>query len=236
MGKISELLRWKTEYEIKGPSNEALKKVWLRVIGDEDLTEAFKQARVASSKKRIALRDPQSSDFIDEVLPLEMASREDWIAIISASKSAEFQSEAYAVVERDDRPEIEEVAVIPDAPKLEEQEILDSRIDEVQKDYEQRLQEYIENKNTELQAILAALPDEELLKEAQQEVSNVIPFRIFLEELNAQKIYRACYEDKDCKVRSFDTVDEFKNTHSIIKEQLIDTYNKLEISPDTVKN
>jgi len=56
------------------------------------------------------------------------------------------------------------------------------------------------------------------------------------EELNNQKVWRSTYIDKNLKERGYSSVDEFKDAHPVVRNQLIDAYRALEIGPEELKN
>ena len=107
--KIAELLRWKTSIQLKDADNQLIlddkKKpvtVYLRVVGDEDLQNAYKEARVHSAEKRRVLRDETSVEFKDQIEPIRDASREDCMELIKIARTQNFQAEANLGVTRPD--------------------------------------------------------------------------------------------------------------------------------------
>ncbi len=236
MGKISELLRWKDSLVLKNQKGEPLETVWVRIIGDYDLQEAYRLARVASSEKRRALRDVDSTDFKDQVLIFAEGSEEECKALIKASRGASWASQAFSVVVRGDEVKIDEIAVDPDAPTLEEQEKLDEANKKVEIEYSEAINEYIRQKEVELDTELASLSLEDLRLQAQVEATVMLPLTTFMSELQEQKVWRAVYDDKECKKRSFSSIEEFRDSVDIIKEQLIEKYNELEVGLDEIKN
>ena len=62
MASLKDLLKYKSEVEIKAPTTDkVLAKVWVRTIGDDDLNTSFKLARIASSNRRKKLSGRQYS-------------------------------------------------------------------------------------------------------------------------------------------------------------------------------
>lgn len=236
MASLSDLLKWKKSVSLVDENNKELMTVWIRVLGDWDTQQAFKAARVASNNKRAHLRDPSTSDYQDEVLPVEEFSREDKCEVIRTARRTTFTSEAFAKIEREDLPKIEEVAKEPDAPSLEEQEELDKLIEKQNNDYGKSIDAYIEDRLKVLDKELESYNDEELTKLAIYEISNVIPYSIFMEELNAQKLLRGTYMDEKCKERAFQEESDVYNLHPLIKAQLISAFSELELNPDEIKN
>jgi hypothetical protein len=237
MASLIDLLLYKKEVELINPvNNKPIKKVWVRVLGDFDLTRAYKVARIASSKKRLALRDPNTEDYQDEVISVKDLTREEKEDIIKTAKTTAFIAEGQSSVEREDLPKIEEVAIDPDAAGLEDLETLDKREKEIDESYRKRLQEYIETRLKELNASLEAKTEDEITDMAMYEISNVMPFSIFMNELAEQKILLGTFRDKSCKEKEFDSVEDIKNLPKLIKDQLTEAISALEVSYDEIKN
>jgi len=236
MGQLVDLLRWKKEVLLKDISGNPLKSVYLRIIGDYDLQESYRLARIASSKKRALLRDTESDDYKDEVNILDEATPEQCLEIIMAAKSTAFENEAVSANERPELLGIDAVAMDPDAPTLEEQETLDKKREDAEQAYQKNLVEYVETKKAELITFLKSMPLKEQQSMAKEELSNIVALGVFLEELNNQKVWRSTYIDKNLKERGYSSVDEFKDAHPVVRNQLIDAYRALEIGPEELKN
>lgn len=245
MGKLANLLRWKKRVELRNESNKPLLDedgnpviVWVRLLGDFDMQEAFKLARIDSAKTRELLRTPDSIEYKDQVQPLIEADVDQCKEIIRAARSANWTAEAYSVVVRPDLPEIEEVAVDPDAPTLEEQEKLDKKTKTLEDKYRKEIDKYIETKSNELEAELKDMELDALRAMAKYEVSNVLPLAAFVSRLNDEKVWRSVYVDSDCKERGFSSLEEFKEASSVVREQLIQAYTALEnnTNSDELKN
>jgi hypothetical protein len=237
MASLVDLLRYKKELEINDPNTgKPIKKIWIRVLGDLDLQNSYKAARLASAAKREALRDPETEDYKDEVLGVIDLSYEEQIDIIKTAKLSNIISEAAVAVIRPELPELPEVAVEPDAASLEDLEKLDSEEIKVEKDYSSKIDEYIRLRTEELDVKLRELSPEELVKEAKSQVSVLVPFSIFMTELNAQKAFYGTFQDSACKIREFDTLNDFKQLPKEIQETLVIAINQLEVSGADIKN
>lgn len=237
MASLADLLRYKKDIDVRDPNTgEVLKKVWIRVLGDMDLTASYKAARLASAEKRAALRDPESDDYKDEVLGVIDLSPEEQRDLIKTARLSNIVAEATVAVIRPELPQVEEVAVDPDAASLEELEKLDKEEKKVEQDYSAKIDEYINLRTEELEAQLLLLPEEELVELAKKEVSNLVPFSLFITELNVQKAFRGTYQDKDCKVREFETIDDFRQLPKPVQEFIISEISSLEIDGPTIKN
>lgn len=236
MSKISELLRWKKKVDLVDEKGNFLATVYLRVIGDTDLQEAYKLSRLASSKKRAALRNVDTIDYQDEILTFKDASEEECKALIKAARGNNWVSEAYSVVVRPDEVKLSEVAIDPDAPTLEEQEKLDIENKKIDDKYQEDLDAYMKQKEVELDADLATLDLEALRVLAQVEATQILPLTVFINELQDEKTWRACYNDKEYKERAFTSLAEFRETKEFLRNQLIAAYQELEVGVEQIKN
>lgn len=236
MGSLSDLLRYKQKVDLKNEQDEVIATVWLKIIGDHDIQDSYKLGRVASAKKRAILRDTTSNDYIDEIEVFENASKEECIATIVAGRSSNFTAEAISANSREELPTLRDVAVDPDAPQLEEQEQLQFLKLQREIDYQKKIDEYVETRTTELRAELETKDLDKLREEAKEQAINILALTEFVEVVSEQKTWRAVFEDEECKKHAFASVNEFRNLHQLIKNQLILAYQQLEINPTEIKN
>lgn len=243
MGKLVELLRWKRKIQlsdgkgsiIRGKDGKPLN-LWLRVLGDEDQQQAYRLARVHSAMKRALLRDKESLDYKDEILPISEADIDICKELVKISKRTQFQSDALSNVERPDLPEMDEIAVDADAPSLEDQEKLDKMVEDIEKEYQKAINDYIDTRVKELAASLETMEDEQIRSEAMFETSNALALNSFMTEVIDEKVWRSVYMDEKCTQRAFDGVQDYRDLPSDAKEQLSEAYQALEMSPDDLKN
>lgn len=240
--KISQLLKWKTSVILLDknsmPITDDNKKpieVWLRVIGDDDLDAAHRAARIKSAEIRKELRNRDSQQFKDRIAPVLEATKEDCVEVLKTYRSTNLAAEAAAKIMREELPEIDEVALEPDAPTLEEMEKLDNLIYQQEERYQKQIAEYIEARTVVIVAELEEKTLEELQEMVKTEISGIIALNVFYETLSAEKIFRGAFTDKECKIKAFDSIEDYLVTDALIKDQLTDAYTKLEFSPDEIK-
>jgi hypothetical protein len=242
--KIADLLKWRSQIVLKDHEGKIITDdknqpvtVFLRIIGDDDLDASYKAGRIASARLRKALRDPSSDEYLERIDPIKVEEdRDSLIDIIKTSRGSNITSEARSAIDRPELPKIEEFAVDPDAPTLEEQEKLDAAIEESESGYLQAIGKYEADRMLVIEAELKDKSIEELRDIATEEASNIIALSEFLSEILDQKVWRGCYTDKARKERAFDSIQEWRSTDAAIREQLIEAYIKLEQDPDELKN
>lgn len=236
MGKLSELLRWKREVKLMGPNGEVLETVYMRIIGDYDLQEAYRLARIASAAKRERLRDTDTEDFKDQVAPFNEASEDECKQLIRVAREAGWTPQALSAVIRPDEVKISEIATDPDAPTLEEQERVDKENADQEEKYQKELQDFIEQKRKELEADLSSLSSEQIRVLAQAEATVWLPLTVYMNELTDEKTWRSVYTDKAMTERGFANVQEFREMMESLRSQLIQAYAELEESAGDIKN
>ena len=243
MGKLVNLLKWNRKFILKDQEGNFLLDdksqpitIWLRIIGDDDLQDSYREARLRSAAKRTSLRNPESKEYRDEIELISEATVENCVDLIKAARANIFTAEAQSNVARSELPKIEEFATDPDAPSLEEQEKFDKAVRDIEDSYQKALEDYVKSRIETLESELKAMDLETLRTEAKLETSNIMALAVFMEEVQDQKTWRAIYSDKDFKEHEFKNIEEFRSTHGFIKDQLRLAYQELELNPDEVKN
>jgi hypothetical protein len=236
MASIKDLLRYKKALEIRSQEGEIIKSVYIRLVNDEDLNKSSRLARIASTEFRAKLRDENTDEFKDQIAPIAELDDDTLKAMIVGSVQNQITQEAYVKINREELPKLEEFAIEPDAPSLEEQEELDSALETQQKEFEKKIDDYITDRVAVFKMELESLPREELIKRAQDEMVSILPLQVFFDEFNKQKLLRGTYEDKLCKVPSFSSIDDVRETHSYVRDQIMEVYTQLEINPTELKN
>lgn len=236
MGKLSTLLRWKIPYTIIDENDKPIAKVWLRIIGDDDAHEAYTFARLMSADYRAKMLTPGTVEYRENIEPLDTATEEQAKEIIIAGQTNNITSMAEVAVERPELPKLEEVAVDADAPTLEEQEKHDALIRKTNDDFEKAKETYINERKITLTAELQGKSIDELRESAKIEVVNVMALQTFITEVTEEKTWRSVYEDEECKIRGFDSIEDFKSAAETVREQLKTKYVELERNGENVKN
>lgn len=244
MGKLVNLFRYKKAVQLLDSRGNPAKDqetgepviIWIRIIGDEDQQEAYRMSRIRSANERAALRDVNSPRYRDSIAPILTADAEVCIELIKAGRNSQFTSEAIANIERPELPKLEEYAVDADAPSLEEQEKYDAAVRQTDEDYQNALLDYITTKATALDSELQGRDVQILRAEATVATGDAMALSAFLNEVADEKVWRAIYIDKECTIRAVDNIDEFRELHPIVKNQLKNAYDELEMSPEDIKN
>lgn len=243
MGSLTNLLRWKKTLELTDNQGKPIrgadgkpKKVYLRVVGDRDLKEAYIIARAASADRRKALRDKTSLEYKTEVDIFDEASRQDCINAINMSNATSWTSQAMSIIVRPEEVNLDDVAVDPDAPTLEEQEKCDALNKEQNEAYMKEIQYYVVHQSETLEAQLKLLDDAGLKEVAKNAQENIGPLAIFMERLQVEKTWRGCFDDEKHTTHTFEGVEDYLDLDTVIKNQILSAYTQLEITGEDAKN
>jgi small-conductance mechanosensitive channel len=243
MGKLTNLLKWKKTVIIKTKDGAVAKDedgnpvvVYMRVIGDHDLEDASRKARLESALIRARLFDPTSEDHIINLSILDQATEDECRQLIEQGRATNWSAEAYSVVEVPELPKIDEIAKDPDAPSLEELEKMDKETERVNAEYQAALRDYVETRRKELAAQIENKPLEDLRSEAKDAMVILLAVDKYITTLRDEKVWRSVYQDEKHTLPEFKDKDEYMNLDAHIKLQLQDEYESLEAGLNDVKN
>src|SRR4051812_34885934 len=105
---IKDLLRYKDSLDLKDRDDNVLQTVWVRLMTDENLNLAAKLSRIKSMEMRFKLRDTESIEYKDQIVPIIDLDRPSLEALVVGSVQNQITSEAYVKVNREELPKIEE--------------------------------------------------------------------------------------------------------------------------------
>ncbi len=227
---FEQLFRWWDVCLIKNFDGQPLFKdgeplrVYVRILGDNDIDIARKHALKISRKNRIEYeKDP--SVVIPDLSELDVAQLANLIVLNEST-------EIYKQVERD-----VELKYPADkrTPSLAEEEL---HLEEVDSYYERLQTEVMRQAGIALEARVKEYLNyshERLLRIAQQSYLNKIVEEDMYRAYNDAVLYFACYEDKDFTVKVFSDMESAGNAATPFKKQLLDFYNTLIIKDTELK-
>ena len=226
---IEKLFDWSRETPVLNAEKEEIGKVYQRLCGDSDIQKARVTALRYSREMRLKLKDTQSDEYLAYIDAYDDLSKDDLINLILFDELIEI------------RNKIEKDFYFPD-PK-EPNEEADT---EAWENYQSLMDSWEERRNTKLNELVTQEIedrklelDRELLEGLQKQVriskinnlcENELRIR-FMEMVT----YLGTYRDKKLKKRLFTTFQEFLDAPDILKNQLIEGYNSLELSSINLK-
>lgn len=229
---ISKIFEWGRVFEVINPETEEIDAiVYMKLLGDADLSRARVYAIRKSAELRRKLKDINSDERIAWIRDINELSKEDVIKLNIIYSGRKIAQDAAAKVR----------IPIPKTPrsnaKLDKMEAFQKEVDAYpekrQKAIADEINKEIENLTTELDK----RSKEELY---QRYVTSLIDEFCEREAMNSfedYQVYLGCYIDDTYKSdkRFFKDFDEFNNLEPIVKAQFKDAYKSLDIEMPELK-
>lgn len=220
---ISKLFKWKKEYTIVGRNGDPLIndsgeeiRVYLRVIGDNDLDRARKYALRQTRKLRASYQKDSA-----QILPdFNEFSIEELATLIVLNEA----STIYKQAERDTTikfPQDKESFNVEDA------EIYVKERDEYFENLAAKVDEEAQKLLTQRVEYYKTLSHEELSRRAEKAYIDKIIEGDLSKISNDAILYFSVYEDEECTKKIFESIDDVRNAAPMLKEQLYTEYSKL---------
>jgi hypothetical protein len=201
----------------------------MRVVGESDIN----RARVYSLRKSAELRKKLKTDGTDErlgLLPeLEVAEKEKVVETIILLNLRDISDRAVKNLEVKYPKEPDSDATLEDQEKYQE------TVDNWPEFIENKIQKLIEKESNVERKRLNTLPTDELQKEYETVMINRLCENEMYNNFQDMCVYLSCYKDSKYRNKMFDSVDQYQNLPSVIKERLSEFYASLTIDTDELK-
>lgn len=228
---ISQLFKWTKEVTLSDPVMDVEVTVYLRLVGDADMTRARAYGYRKAAKLRKALRKEGTDEriaFMGEI-GSDFADKESLVQTIILLRTPDFRSTAISTTEYAEPKEPKSTASQEEFEKY--QEALDNYPDEFTEAVEKTLNGLIKRDRK----VLTRKHEETLYELYEQEVIS----RLCSEEMY-NKYYDMCvhfgtYKDKEHNKPAFKSVEDFENLRPQLRNELLENYKELEIGMDTLK-
>ncbi len=225
---ISKLFNWGDSIEIIA-SNGKKVKVYVRLVGDFEVSKARVYALRKSAELRKKLRDPTTDEYLAFIPELTENDKDKIIEILVLLNIKELTNRA------ENNLNLKYPKEPPSDAPLEELEKYQEEIDNWPKTVEKEISKALDK---EIEAERKLYKDKGI-EELKEEYVNIMINKACEAEMYSSFqdmcVYFACYKDKNYKERLFNSIDEFLNLPSSIKNTLIDFYNTLTINMDELK-
>jgi hypothetical protein len=224
---ISKLFAWGKQFEIEYRGKKF--SVWMKLLGDAELNRARIAALRKSAETRKALRSESSDENLAYLPSFEGTTKDEIINGILLSMTKEYTTDAFRELRFD----------LPKEPhseaSLEEREQYQAEIDDFPKKREKAIREYVENKLQGKREELNEKTKEELYNDLISSVINQICELEMLKKFREMCVFFGSYKDKNYTTRIFESLEQFENIPSEVKEQLIENYSALDIDIEELK-
>ena len=229
MSKLSDLFRWKKKVEIV--AGKTTHTVWVRLVGDDVYQTARDIATKESRLLRVKLRDVNSDEHIAAFADIEFLTRDEKINTIIFSELPTYNRDAVMFIQEKDV-----VDERPDEPTLEDQEVYQSKVEEVKNERMKAITTNVTKRTEDRRVELEKLDDVQLLEEFKLASIAAQCMEKFTEVFRDYTVYRAVFSDAECKKLAFSSFDDFQSSSTNLKTRLNNEYNALEMSGEDLKN
>ncbi|KKN38963.1 hypothetical protein LCGC14_0748070 [marine sediment metagenome] len=226
---LTKLFMWSSEVSVLDPKGEELTKVFMRVVGDKDLS----RARVFSLRESAELRKSLNTEGTDEyeafISSIEYASKENIVVGIKLLLIQDLVAEARknTILKYPKEPD-------SDAP-LAEHEAYQKEID----DFPERFDEIVQKETDKLMDREEKRFKKQSVKAQKQEYASLMVNYVCQTEASRRFadmcVFFATFDDEEMKIPSFKSFDDYDNSSGDLKEQLRDSYEKLDMGMGQIK-
>jgi hypothetical protein len=226
---ISKLFNWGGQFSILDKSHNEIFSYYSRVIGDADLNKSRVYALRESAKLREKLRDTSSEEFSAYHIDESLLSKEQlveytlYFATQTLAKDLNKKSNIRFPKEPDS-----------DA-SLEEQEKYQKEIDGYPKLVSKSIAKELDKQVTKERKTIEARTKESLYSDYIISITNELCEKEMMSKFSDACIFYSSYKDQNYKIHLFDSIEQFQDTPSYLKQQFESNYSSLEIDMDSLK-
>ncbi len=226
---LTKLFMWSSEVSVLDPKGEELTKVFMRVVGDKDLS----RARVFSLRESSELRKSLNTEGTDEyeafISSIEFATQENIVIGIKLLLIQDLVAEARknTILQYPKEPD-------SDAP-LAEHEAYQKEVD----DFPERFDEIVQKETDKLMDREEKRFTKQSVKAQKKEYAGLMVNYVCQTEASRRFtdmcVFYATFDDEKLKNPSFKSFDDYDNSSGELKEQLRDAYEKLDMGMGQIK-
>ena len=226
---LSKLFMWSSEVIVVDSKGEELTKVFMRVVGDKDLSRARVFSLRESAVLRKALRTEGTDENVAFISSLEYATQENIVVGIKLLMIQDLVAEARkeTILKYPKEP-------ASDAP-LEEHEKYQKELDEFPSNFDDIVQEQTDK----LMIREEKRFKKQTVKQQRKEYTDLMVNYVCQTEASRRFIdmcvFYSTFDDLDLKIPAFKSFDEYDNSAGELKEQLRDAYEKLDMGMGQIK-
>ena len=224
---ISKLFVWYREVDLSAFGQA--RTVYIRLVGDSELSRARIYALRKSAEMRKKLRTPGSDENVAYIPDFEVITDPELVQGLLALSIKELASKAVSEVKIP-------LPIEPDSDAtLEQQEAYQQEVDEYPVRREMAIREYIEKELLKEQKKWQKLDKQKLYDIYVTSAVNQLCEMEMLESFRKMCAFFGTYEDDSFENRVFSDIEEFDNLPSNVKEQLMNNYLELDIEGEVLK-
>jgi hypothetical protein len=227
---ISQLFKWNKEVEISDSYTRQKERVYIRLVGDADIN----RARTYGYREAALLRKALKTEGSDERLAFlaEVGEFEDREVLINAIVLLRISDIYNQSIRETTVPE-------PKEPKSdgtqEEFENYQLAVDNYPTVFSEAVNQTIDKVKDRHLKELRARPDDQLYKLYEKEVINRLCQEYMQSAYYDMCVFLGTFNDPEFTQPTFSSVDEYRNTHTHMKNTLKSEYQSLELGTDILK-
>jgi hypothetical protein len=226
---ISKLFNWGKKVKIVDKNGKLVLELFIRLVNDSELNQARVGALRASRELRQKLNDKSSPERLAFIPDFEMIGDEN---LVEALLVNELRTITQDVVRNlDFNLPVEPASTAP----LEEQEKYQAKIDSWPEKRNKEIEEKVLARVASERKRLKALKRSELEKSFEKSLIESYCEDLMQETFIHMCAYFGTYLEDDYKDRAFESYEQFKTLLPEFMKQLVESYNTLDLSLDTLK-
>lgn len=220
---MAKLFRWHSTIEIQGT------KFYIRVVSDQVVDDARREALLESRKLRRNLRDITTDDYLIYVDPLNDLDDDQLRTLITGTSMREVMRD---YLNNNPRPVM---TALGDNPSQEEQEEWEASKEGREAEYLVEMTTYVENWQKDFVGALEKRERPYLFGRGQKLRTDQVCEDKFSEIFEEHVVAASVFSDDRYKNKMF-SIEQYRELPTEVRQQLRDAYNNMSIAPDDVKN
>lgn len=227
---ISKIFDWGRVFEVIDPKDDSVVTlVYMKLLGDADLSRARVHALRKSAQMRRKLLDKDSDERLAWIRTIEEVENQDLMNLIVLFSQREISASVRNTIK----------LPTPKPPKsdasLEKMEKFQKEVDEYPAKRQKLLSEAIQKEIKKLQDSLSEKSKEDLYKEYVRLLIDEFCEREALGAFEDMQVFLGCFTDDTYKIRFFTEFDEFDNLEPNAKQLFKDAYRQIDIETSELK-
>lgn len=224
----SPVFHWYGCQEITDNKGETFK-VWIRLVGESDLGQARVYALRKVYELKLKLRDEDSDEYKALIVSIMDLDRDQLVTSLLYFKFQEIVREASKTVK----------IKYPKEPNsnadIERQSEYQNDLDTWQSKLEEAVQDYVTPRYERIKSDYSSKSYEQIYDEYIKYLRTQICDHEFQKRFTDKCVYLGTFKDEELKISFFNSLEDFENLPTEVKDQFISFYKDLDLSSEELK-
>lgn len=226
---ISKLFQWGQKFNLKDRFGKEVLDVYVRLIGDAELNRSRVYALRSSAQLRLKLKDENSDERVAYIPHPSTMTKDELINALVLFHNKALTLKAFADIKAN-------LPVEPDSDaSLEEREKYQEAVDNFPIKREEEIREFVQKEIDVEKERLSKIKVEKLYSEYEKFLIDQVCEGHMIDKFREACAFYGTYKDEEYKERLLDSMEDFENIPTEIKNQLIQFYLVLEIGGEDLK-